>query len=134
MNKTPELSVIGFRTRQVAIEGTPYVLMLTRSTKEEYELYLKKEYDDGSSTPFMFMYGLPVEPQSATEALSDAALVAEDYDFLFEDKHWMTPFTTLVYHPACKLYECTECGSALDTQTKFCPECGCKILGEPIIH
>jgi hypothetical protein len=77
------LSVIGHRCRQVAIDGTPYVLMLTRTVEDEYELYLKKEYDDGSSTPFMFMYGVPVKKQSAMEAIETAAIIAEDYDFLF---------------------------------------------------
>lgn len=60
-------------------------LMLTRSNKEEYELYLKKTYGDGSSTPFMFMFGLPVEQQTALESIDMAATIAEDYDFLFDD-------------------------------------------------
>ena len=85
MNTFRELSVIGYRSRHVAIVGTPYILLLTKSNKDEYELYLKKTYNDGSSTPFMFMFGLPVEQQSALEAIDMAATIAEDYDFLFDE-------------------------------------------------
>lgn len=84
MKNAPDLSVIGYRSRQVMIDGTPYILLLTRSNEEEYELYLKKEYSDGSVSPFMFMYGVPVVQQTAMEALAIAAGVAEDYDFLFD--------------------------------------------------
>lgn len=91
-----------------------------------FECYTKK-LDGSGSYPYMFMYSVPVEQDPVREVLDTAITVAEDYDFLFEDEHWITPCSVPVFHPRCLLYECTDCGSVVEAGNKFCPECGRKL-------
>lgn len=94
---------------------------------DEFECYLKRRNE---SYPYMFMYSVPVKQDPVREVLDIAIANAENYDFLFEDEHWMTPCSIPIFHPGCLLYECSDCGSAMEAGNKFCPECGHKLAWE----
>jgi hypothetical protein len=129
MNKTCEYTIVGARTRKAVI-GNHAIMMIHEDG--EFSFYLKRRESENTHdwTPYMFMYSVPVDQDPAPEALDIAVANIDNYDFLFEDEHWMTPFTVPVFHPACRLHECSDCGSAIDASQKFCPECGHKICWE----
>ena len=126
MNKICAYETTGTRAYK-AITDRHSVLVIRDGN--EFECYLKKRDAEGS-TPYMFMYGVPINQNPAREVLDIAVANADDYNFLFEDKHWMTPCSIPVFHPSCLLYECSDCGAVIDAGSKFCPECGHKLAWE----
>ena len=50
-----------------------------------YDCYIKKHYD-GSCTPYLFMFGLPVKQQPASEALNIAVMNVPLYCCMFEEE------------------------------------------------
>ena len=87
MNKTFDYETTGSRAYKAIFNG--YTVMVIRDGNE-YECYLKKQ-DATGSTPYMFMYSVPMNQDPVREVVDLAAVNAESYDFMFEDEHWMTP-------------------------------------------
>lgn len=126
MKRIPGLSIIDTHIYQMRVTGSPYTIMLIHTKDDEFDIYLKKDYEEGSS-PFMFMYAVPAKQQPLSEAITTAAVVAEDYDFLFDDALWLTPTAVPVFHPDTSLYQCGECGDVIETSFNYCPNCAYKL-------
>lgn len=128
MEKTFAYETIGARAYKASTEN--YTAMVIRDGKE-FECYLKKHYEDGN-TPYMFMYSVPIDQDPICEVVDTAITIAEDYDFLFEDEHWMTPCSAPTFHPNLLLHTCGDCGETITAGDSFCHSCGHKLSWETL--